>query len=223
MPTFRSITINLVSQFDILTIPEYFPLTPAPSPSPSDPFTAKPVTSTNDQNCYEIKYDNHVYLTDSLYSHSSPNPEAVVYIPLYPHSQFWLNYSIAPPQPPGSLFYFKLFIDGRHAVSWGVGEEEKFQGKTMFGLFTSGDVWTSMGGGVTLGAEKRGLWFGGLEDEESSSSEQKENAEKRELEVRVYRCKGRKRVAKDLDVFRGYDGENGGVRYVSTFLLRLNL
>ena len=106
MPTYRSITISLISQFDILTIPEY-----APPTTPTDPFSNAPTLVNPDH---------------SLVS---------VYIPTYPSSQFWLSYSISPPHPPKLLYYFKLYLNGNLVVSWGCGEDDDYRGKTMFGLF----------------------------------------------------------------------------------------
>lgn len=109
MPTYRSITISLISQFDILIIPEY-----APPTTPTDPFSNAPTLVNPDH---------------SLVS---------VYIPTYPSSQFWLSYSISPPHPPKLLYYFKLYLNGNPVVSWGCGEDDDYRGKTMFGLFKPG-------------------------------------------------------------------------------------
>lgn len=109
MPTYRSITISLVSQYDILTIPEY-----APPETAVDPFSNAPTLI-------------------------SPNNSLVsVYIPTYPSSQFWLSYSVSPPHPPKLLYYFKLYVNGKPIVSWGCGHEDGYKGKTMFGLYDSG-------------------------------------------------------------------------------------
>ena len=111
MPTYRSITISLISQFDILTIPEY-----APPTTPTDPFSNAPTLVNPDH---------------SLVS---------VYIPTYPSSQFWISYSISPPYPPQLLYYFKLYLNGNLVVSWGCGEDDDYRGKTMFGLFKSAHI-----------------------------------------------------------------------------------
>ena len=105
MPTYRSITISITSQFDICQLPEY-----APPTSTNDPFSTLPALL---------------------------NPEqalVTVYIPTYPSSQFWLRYSVAPPYPPKAIYYFKLYLNGKCVVSWGCGEDEKYCGKTVFGL-----------------------------------------------------------------------------------------
>lgn len=111
MPNYRSITISLLSQFDVLTIPEFSP--PAVA---NDPFAASPTLISSNQ---------------ALVS---------VYIPIYSSSQFWLNYSISAPHPPKALYYFKLYLNGACVMSWGCGEEDGYKGKTMFGLYDSGAV-----------------------------------------------------------------------------------
>ena len=102
MPTYRTLTLSLVSQFDILTIPEY-----APPSIPPDPFTDVSTVPT--------------LVNPSTFTVS-------VYIPTYPGSQFWLSYSIAPPWPHGMVYYFKLFVNGECLVNWGCGEEEGHKG-----------------------------------------------------------------------------------------------
>ena len=107
MPTYRSITLSLTSQYDVLTIPEY----PPPS-HPLDPFAS---------------------LIPTLIDQATSC--VTVFVPTYPASQFWLSYSIAPPHPPRALYYFKLFLGGRELVSWGVGEEDGWKGRVVFALF----------------------------------------------------------------------------------------
>ena len=104
--------MGLVSQFDILTIPEY-----APPLHPNDPFAPSPTLIDDDQSVVSV------------------------YIPTYPSSQFWLSYIISPPYPPNALYYFKLFQNGACVVSWGCGKEDGYRGKTMFGLFDSEQSW----------------------------------------------------------------------------------
>lgn len=102
MPNYRSLTLSLISQYDILTIPEFAPRSIIP-----DPFTDS---------------SNFPTLVD-------PSADIVsVYIPTYPSSRFWLTYSVSPPFSPGLLFYFKLYINGSCVVSWGCGEEDGYKG-----------------------------------------------------------------------------------------------
>lgn len=162
MPAYRNITINLVSQFDILNIPEY-----APPPAFDDPFSAPPALVDN-----------------SLVS---------CYIPIYPLSQFWLSYSISAPHPPKALYYFKFFINGACVVSWGCGEENGFKGKTMYGLFDSGERW--MG---EPGIDARAFSFAS----KATSYRSTNNTLGQVLEVRVYRSRGRKRIRPELEDFQ---------------------
>lgn len=111
MPTYRSITISLVSQFDIMSIPEYAPPTAPKHSTPNLPVLINP--------------------EHSLVS---------VYIPTYPSSQFWISYSISPPHPPRALYYFKLFLHGSCVVSWGCSEEDGYRGRTMFAMFDTGEI-----------------------------------------------------------------------------------
>lgn len=148
MPTYRSITTSLVSQFDLMIIPEY----PPPASHP-DSKSMLPI---------------HINEELSLVS---------VFIPTYSGSQFWISYSIAPPNPPKALYYFKLFLNGACVVSWGCGKEDEYKGKTMFGLYESD---AKMEG--ETGIQKKILCF---RDESEGSDEDI-------LEIKVYRCKGRR-------------------------------
>lgn len=169
MPAYRNITINLVSQFDILNIPEY-----APPVALDDPFSAPPAL-----------------VDKSLVS---------CYIPVYPLSQFWLSYSISAPHPPKALYYFKLFINGACVVSWGCGEKNGFKGKTMYGLFDSGERW--MG---EPGIDARAFSFAS----EPSTEHPTSNTLGQVMEVKVYRSRGRKRIRPELEDFRAVIARSG--------------
>jgi len=171
MPTYRSITISLVSQFDILTIPEYAPPSTSTSTS-TDPFCQTPTLVDSDR---------------SLVS---------VYIPTYPCSQFWLSYSVSAPHPPNALYYFKLFVDGAHVVSWGCGGEDGFKGRTMFGVYEAGESWLG-----ERGVEKRVFCFAS-EDYGKRRCDGGDGAGAGDvMEVKVYRSNGRKRIWPEVDEF----------------------
>ena len=162
MPTYRSITISLVSQFDIRLIPEF-----EPPKTPKDPFLNTPAL---------VNHDN------SLVS---------VYIPTYPLSQFWLCYSIMPPYPPSMLYYFKLFINGSHIVSWGCGKDDNYEGKTVFGLFDA-----SPSPFQKAPIRRRVLCFG---PETENGNKHASNNLGDVIEVRVFRSKGRKRIKPEFN------------------------
>lgn len=164
MPSYRSITLSLISQYDILTIPEYAPL----EVSSDDPF----VTTTS----------NNPVLIDAAKSLVS------VYVPRYPGSQFWLRYCISPPYPPKALYYFKMFLNGIELVSWGCGKDEGYKGKTMWALYDIGVEW--MG---ERAIERKVLCFGPDEDA-GSNDIKAGNDLGQVMEIRVYRAKGRKEM-----------------------------
>jgi hypothetical protein len=111
MPTYRGISIELHSQYDIETLPEYYP--------PSQDLC----------NSHGIDNAKVPALVDDAISACS------VYVPVFPGSQFWINYSVSQPVPEDQHFLFKLFINEEHIVSWSCSKQEEWKGKTMFGLF----------------------------------------------------------------------------------------
>lgn len=117
-----------------------------------------------------------------------------VFIPTYPGSQFWISYSIAPPNPPKALYYFKLFLNGACIVNWGCGKEDEFKGKTMFGLYES-DANREGESGI----QKRILRF----------REGHEGTDDDILEIKVYRCRGRKPCSPVLESYGGHKVGNG--------------
>ncbi|RMZ66462.1 glutaminase a [Pyrenophora seminiperda CCB06] len=111
---YRSITIGLRSQFDIETLPEYYP-------GPRNDCIARGITGFTPE------------FVDNETSTCS------VYVPVYPGSTFWIGYSVSPPVPEGHYFLFKLYIDSIYVTSWSTGKAENWQGKTMFGLFETAE------------------------------------------------------------------------------------
>jgi hypothetical protein len=115
MPTYRGIGIELRSQFDVKSIPEYIPIA-------------------------QSYYDKRGILEAAPLFTDTETTTCNVYIPFWAGSQFWINYQVEPPVPEGQYFLFKLFIDGSPIVDWSCGRREEWRGKTMFGLFeTRGD------------------------------------------------------------------------------------
>lgn len=122
-------------------------------------------------------------------------------VPVWAGSQFWVCYACPPPsagededsqdedvekevEEDVKYFYFKLYVSGRCVLSWGVGEEGKWKGKTMFGLFDGGRDFE----GRRI-VEKRGLFFpndvlGCRTDDDG-------------FEIRIFRAKARRREVVD--------------------------
>ena len=199
MPTYRSITLATVSQFDILNIPEY-----PPPKNPKDPFSDSPTLLVSDKGV------------------------ASVYIPTYPNSRFWLCYSISPPYPPKAFYYFKLYLNGVCVQSWGCGEEDKYKGKTMFGVFDSGEVFFG-----ERAVEKRNLCFVSEESAVKKVDKVKDfiDSSKDVMEVKVFRSKGRKRIRPEMEPFvhvaaakiselkQSREAGGGGVRYTPSAVI----
>ncbi|KAF2020412.1 hypothetical protein BU24DRAFT_469180 [Aaosphaeria arxii CBS 175.79] len=171
MPTFRNIIVELHSQFDIEVIPEYFP-------RPQSHYDERGITARPPA------------LVDEEASTCS------VYVPVLPGSQFWISYHIEPPVPDEQLFVFKLFINGAHIVTWSAGKEEKWRGKTMFGLYKSKE-----GGGNEGRAEKRALFFTPPEQGKIWNDVADVFDPDAFIEVRIYRASGRQRVARELQEY----------------------
>lgn len=110
MPTYRGISLELHSQFDIETIPEY-------RPRPQEHYAERGLSG---------KVPPFI---------DEKSATCSVYVPVLPGSQFWIGYSVAQPVPEDQQFLFKLFINGAHIVSWSTGSKHNWKGKTMFGLF----------------------------------------------------------------------------------------
>ncbi|KAF2757859.1 hypothetical protein EJ05DRAFT_485944 [Pseudovirgaria hyperparasitica] len=122
------------------------------------------------------------------------NNVASVYIQSRPGAQFWVCYSLSEPEPPSAYFFFKLSINDTDVVSWGVGKEEDYQGKTMHALYEATETWNAR----SSATERRGFFF-------AANSRQDDNLEGNygaRFEIRVYRAAGRQRIAKDMNQYR---------------------
>jgi hypothetical protein len=108
-----------------------------------------------------------------------------VYAPTFPNSQFLLKFNAAKPTSPTGYYFFKFSVDGKHFSSWGIGEESDWSGKMAFGLFVN----------EYDQIERRTLTFGSAANVSSV------------IEVKVFRCFGRKRVSTHLDRLTEDEGE----------------
>ncbi|KAK7547087.1 hypothetical protein IWX49DRAFT_484054, partial [Phyllosticta citricarpa] len=116
---------------------------------------------------------------------------AAVYVPAMPKLNFWIAYHVKRPIPVNvKYFVFKLYMERRLVVTWGVGEEDGWKGKAMFGLFENKE-WRS-------GLEKRAFAFGDLWEEEGEEVDRETDHHTRFLEVRVLRAFARKRVVREV-------------------------
>lgn len=113
-----------------------------------------------------------------------------VYVPMTPKALFWVSYSIEPPPVDGTFFVFKLLVNHEEVVTWSCDANNKFKGKTMFGLF---DTHADEGG---QGLEKRLFRFGTASnlDTRVVGDLSGDKEEDRFVEVRVFRAKAKKRI-----------------------------
>jgi len=140
---------------------------------------------------------DHAHTPNSASSISSSPPHAQlpasnevdnvvdVYVTSYAASQFWIAYNVSPLSvslAPGQtkFIFFKLVLNGNCIVSWGVGEEHEWRGKTMWAFYRGGT-----GGNGWRTVEKKGFFF--------------QNTEKdREFEIQVFRARGRRRASREF-------------------------
>lgn len=188
MPTYRSISIKLHSQFDIEPFPEYIPRS-------RDYYIARGIPTPAETPLFD----------------DEANSTCSVYVPVFANSQFWLSYAVHPPVPEDQYFLFKLYINGAHIISWSTDKDDKWKGKTMFALFEGEDDQGRMR------VEKRVLCFAAPAAQDGKWDDVIGCFDERAcLEVRVHRALGRSRVERQVKEYRMTEhGKNErGIRYV---------
>ncbi|KAI7502663.1 hypothetical protein KC347_g8888 [Hortaea werneckii] len=191
MPTYRGITIALQSQYDALTIPEAS--LPSAMPVPEDDlvdFAGGEGSEDRfliEDSCTDSGMNGTTYYLD-------PASQTVdVSIPIYASSQFWIVYACPRPLPgikheedvQVRYYFFKLLVRGQCIVSWGCGEQQGWQGKAMFGLFTTGSDFERR-----RVVKKMGFFFPPYFSEAYEGSEYADPAA---FEVQVFRSWARRR------------------------------
>ncbi|KAJ4361806.1 hypothetical protein N0V83_010747 [Neocucurbitaria cava] len=172
MPTYRSINIALHSQFDVETLPEYHPAARAE-------YIARGISGFTPE-----------FISDSTSTCS-------VYIPVLPGSNFWISYSVSPPVPDEHYFLFKLYINGAHIVSWSTGKEERWKGKTMFGLFERPEEQERKSR-----VEKRVLCFAPPNQSDGEWNDMADVFDEHAcIMIKVLRANGRKRVKREMEEY----------------------
>lgn len=115
-------------------------------------------------------------------------------------AQFWINYCVErEPDPPGHLYFFKLYMNGRHITSWGINPRKKSNGQVEKALYEPSERWDYEDDGTVMkqsGIEARYFHFVGGHPEKSVAEDGGL------IELRVFRAKGRKRRAARLDQYR---------------------
>ncbi|KAI0415403.1 hypothetical protein F5X98DRAFT_388887 [Xylaria grammica] len=130
------------------------------------------------------------------------NPRISVYIPSLPGEQFWLRYLINQSPPPSRCIFFKMTMNGRHISSWGINTNKRSSGIVVRALYRpedkQGDACGHKDAGFP-GIETRYFHFMPGLDKKSVAEDGGI------IEVQVFRCKGRKRIALELDAYRNQE------------------
>ncbi len=105
MVQYRGISISMISQHSIRKLPEYRRFISA------DP-------SSIDGHSIPFEKDSGVSC----------------YVPSYPGTHVWFDYSIENPHPPNAQYFFKLLHNGKSFTSWDCTAKHDYQGRTTFGL-----------------------------------------------------------------------------------------
>ncbi|EXJ92497.1 hypothetical protein A1O3_01049 [Capronia epimyces CBS 606.96] len=165
MVKFRGIEVCIISQFDICRLPEFR----YPKPyQPADPFQVQGQGSHAPEEAT-----------------SSPSPTASCYVPVYPGSQIWFEYTIDGPHPPGAAYFFKMFLNGRAITAWDCTAKHGFHGKMMYNLVPGGvDPMTG-----ETGVRRQALKFGAGSEERAGGGLQGDL-----IQINVHRIEHRKRI-----------------------------
>ncbi|RYC57479.1 hypothetical protein CHU98_g8747 [Xylaria longipes] len=130
------------------------------------------------------------------------NPRISVYIPSLPGEQFWLRYLINQSPPPSRCIFFKMTMNGRHISSWGINTNTHSSGLVVRALYQPEGKWGDACGYNEAGhpgIETRYFHFMPGLDKKSVAEDGGI------IEVQVFRCKGRKRIALELDAYRNQE------------------
>jgi len=117
-------------------------------------------------------------------------------------NEFSLRYALEAPLPPSPFLFFKLLINGCQIVSWGVDTTQCSAGTVAKALYQPSqallDAWTASKPSV-LGIESRYFHFAPGYGIKSAAEDGGL------IEVRVFRCIGRRRAAPMLAEYRGQE------------------
>ncbi|KAI1288649.1 hypothetical protein F5Y03DRAFT_389113 [Xylaria venustula] len=130
------------------------------------------------------------------------NPRTSVYIPSLPGEQFWLRYLITQSPPPSRFIFFKMTMNGRHISSWGINTNTRSAGIVVRALYQPEKKWGEacyQNGTGYPGIETRYFHFMPGLDKKSVAEDGGI------IEVQVFRCKGRKRIALELNAYRNQE------------------
>ncbi|CAK7233090.1 Oxidoreductase NAD-binding domain-containing protein 1 [Sporothrix bragantina] len=198
MPCFRGIDLSIVAASDHSVFPEF------PHPDGS---------SVRLGGLQSSRYSGAVFLSprrlkktggslsDDAQRHA--DPKFSVYIPSAPDTNFYFRYIIGQAPMGHRYLFFRVAINGRHVVSWGVDLAESLVGAAHQALFEPSAYYQYTDNGVVMtqyGIESRcfrfvtyGSGIASIPDDGGL------------IEVQVFRAKSRARRAPQPDSYRGGD------------------
>ena len=212
MPSCRGVTLCIISGLDSKVYPEFL------HPEGSQFQQLRPPTPPCYNSSRISSSPRHEKPGNGVADSSGePNPYVSVYIPslsgkhnvvqyFLKHqalttsegNRFVAQYSIDPPHTDGRNYFFKLFMNGRHILSWGVDPRTMPVGQAMLGLFEP-DKKLKSKALITNPVEIKSFYF----------KEQKRNVSAAKnggvIEVKVFRACGKRRRGAILNAFRGQD------------------
>ncbi|CAK7228734.1 Oxidoreductase NAD-binding domain-containing protein 1 [Sporothrix curviconia] len=210
MPCFRGVELSIVAASDHSVFPEF------PHPDGS---------SVRLGGLQSSRYSGAVFLSPRRLKKTDGNlsddaqrhadPKISVYIPSAPDTNFYLRYVIEQAPIGHKYLFFRVAINGRQVVSWGVDMSETLMGEAHQALFEPSAYYQYSDNGVVMtqyGIESRCFRFvaygsGGTSIAHDGGL----------IEVQVFRAKSRARRAPQPDPYRG--GDKYGVALISNGLL----
>ncbi|KAI1133896.1 hypothetical protein F5Y05DRAFT_423079 [Hypoxylon sp. FL0543] len=203
MPFFRGIEISVVPSSGLKKLPEY------PHPDGSSVRLATVETDLNDQrNGGQISprpFAPFSHSNTSLTLQKKTNPRISVYVPSIPGDQFRLRYLVSSSLAPSRFLFFKMYINGHHTVSWGIDANSSSAGSVSRSLYEPDEKFRDENGNPVMGIEtryfrfKHGLGRSSLAEDGGL------------IEIQVFRCRGRRRIAVVLDPYPHRREERYGI------------
>ncbi|KAI0472184.1 hypothetical protein GGR56DRAFT_682681 [Xylariaceae sp. FL0804] len=208
MPYFRGIEISIATNHETRQLPEY------PHPDGSSVRLVRPGAALHDLRDGRALGPGTPALSQTHETDPTRqkklNPRVSVYVPSLPGEQFWLRYAVNQSPPPSRCIFFKMAINGRHIVSWGIDTTSRPSGSVTRALYEPCDKKRDrpdFGHTGPTGIETRYFHF-------MLGLDKKSVAEDGGLiMVQVFRCRGRRRITPQLDSYRHQD--RYGITYPS--------
>ncbi|OTA52064.1 hypothetical protein K449DRAFT_379764 [Hypoxylon sp. EC38] len=201
MPSLRGIEISVVPSSGLKKLPEY--------PHPDGSSVCLMRVGTDLGNLRNRGQINPPPSATSSYPHTNltlpkkTNPRISVYIPSIPGDQFRLRYLVSQSSPPSRFLFFKMFTNGHHTVSWGIDASHCAAGSVSRSLYEPSERFRDENGDPIVGIETRYFRFKhGL----NRTSVAEDGGL---IEIQVFRCRGRKRIAVVLDPYNRHEERYG--------------